>query len=74
MIADSTPAATQVMNGTGRFSMATTGTTATCRTSWHGEALTASGSIPAIPVELILLYAETIEVSLDYFLQIHTDE
>lgn len=73
-IADQAPAATQVMNGTGRFSMATVGTTATCQTNWHGEDLTASASIPAITVDQILLYGETVDASFDYFVQIHTDE
>ena len=73
-IGDQAPAATQVMNGAGRFSMATAGTTATCQTSWHGEDLMASAAIPPIAVDTLLLYAETIDASFDYFLQIHTDE
>ena len=73
-IADQDPAAVQMTNGAGRFSMATAGTTATCQSSWHGEALTASAAIPAITVDQLLLYAENIDVSLDYFVQIHTDD
>ncbi len=73
-IADEAPAATRIMNGAGRLSLATVGTTATCRSTWHGEDLTASAAIPAITVDVILLYAETIDASFDYFLQIHTDE
>ncbi len=65
------PAATRFTNGSGRFSVATT---ATCGSTWHGEALSATGTIPAIVADQLMLYGENLDVALDYFLQIHTDE
>lgn len=74
MFGDETPAPTQMMNGAGTLHMSTSRDLATCSSTWHGESLTAVGTIPAVSVETLLLYAQNIDASLDYFLQIHTDD
>lgn len=74
MFGDETPATNRMLNGAGTFRMSTSGNLATCNSTWHGESLTATGAIPAVSVVNLLLYAENIDASFDYFVQIHTDD
>lgn len=59
--------------GSGRFSFQNTGTAITCKGTWRGQQLTSTGTGPAITPIQIELYAEDIDVRLNYFIQIRTN-
>jgi hypothetical protein len=70
---DGGPRQMLVPNGSGTLSYRFSGTQATCGTTWHGEALTAQGTLPNITATELWLYAADIDVTLGYFVQIRTE-
>jgi hypothetical protein len=61
-------------NGRGALAAAIDPTSGTCRLAWNDMPFSATGSRPSeIDLQVLALYAENVEVDLDYFLQIRTD-
>ena len=61
-------------NGRGALAVAIDATSGTCRLAWNAMTYTATGARPSeIDLQVVSLYAENVDVDLDYFLQIRTD-
>ncbi len=70
----SQPQVQRVVGGSGDLTYELAASTATCTSSWHGEASTSNAVLPTFIVDSIELYAENLAVRFDYFLQIRTDD
>jgi hypothetical protein len=61
-------------NGRGALAVAIDATSGTCQLAWNAMTYSATGARPSeIDLQVVALYAENVDVDLDYFLQIRTD-
>lgn len=71
----STPATNRLASGDGTFSYDVSPTTAHCASTWHGEPLSVTAAVPAgIPAEVVQIYAEGVDLHVDYFIDIRTND
>jgi len=69
----STPAAHRLAQADGRLQLERDATNVRCQTRWSGELLTVGGATPAIAANTLVLYAENVDVRIQYFIQIRTE-
>ena len=71
----STPAANRLAGGDGTFSYDVSPTTAHCASTWHGEPLSVTAAVPSgIPAEIVEIYSEDVDLHVDYFIDIRTND
>lgn len=69
------PATQRLASGNGRLTYDVSPTTAHCTSSWHDEPLAVTGAVPSgIPAQIIVIYAEGIELHASYLVDIRTDD
>jgi hypothetical protein len=68
-------ATNRLTSGSGRFAFDTSSADSACSTTWHGEQLqTPPVATPTgISVDSLQLYAENVDLTIDYFIQIRTE-
>jgi hypothetical protein len=71
----STPATNRLASGSGTFLYDVSPTTARCASTWHAEPLMVTAAVPTgIPAEVVQIYAEDVDLQVDYFIDIRTND
>jgi hypothetical protein len=70
---DQVPATQVLANGSGRLSLESDASTTRCDSTWQGESLSTMGATLPGPVSVLEVYAQNVDVVLDYLVVIHTE-